>query len=244
MNSTPMPATPAERAAFLKKIIPFDGLTTADLLTVAKDFRPRIYQKHEMIFRQGDTDREVYVIVEGKVRIFKISPAGNETSINISSTGAVIGEFAPIDGRPRSASAVTLEQCVLWEMAGALFEQHMAHRPGLGMGMARLLAHKLRLTAAYAETIAQHDAAGRLLHLLLLYNAEFGKEIEAGKRYALNLRLTQTDLASLVGTRRESINRILRDWHKRGLIEYRDGEIIFLDLPTAEHERDTLSESL
>ncbi len=223
--------TETERAAFLQKVAPFEDLAPPDLLALAKDFRPRSYQKHETIFRQGDTGREVYVIIAGKVRIYKISLAGNETSINISASGAVIGEFAPIDGRPRSASAVALEHCELWEMAGARFEQHLQERPRLALGMARLLAHKLRLTAAYAETIAQHDAAGRLLCMLLLYNEEFGKEIEAGKRYALNLRLTQTDLASLIGTRRESINRILRDWHKRGLIEYREGEIIFLDLP-------------
>jgi CRP-like cAMP-binding protein len=246
MSNAPAPAmsTEAERIAFLKPIAPFDYLSESDLILVAKDFRARLFRKQEMIFQQGDTNREVYVIVRGKVRIFKNSLAGHETSINISSTGALIGEFAPIDGQPRSASAVALEECLALEMRGERFERHMHDRPGLALGVARILTHKIRLTATYAETIAQHDAAGRLMHILLLYNEEFGKEIEAGKRYALNLRLNQEDLASLVGTRRENINRILRDWHKRGLIEYKDGEFIFLDLPSVKQERDSLKSDL
>lgn len=228
---------------FLRKFAPFDELGDADLRAVANDFRPRTFERGDVIFRQGDIDREMYVVVEGKVRIFKISLAGNETSINISSSGALIGEFAAIDSQPRSASVVALERCAVLEMSGARFEQHLRTRPGLAFGMTRILTSKIRLTASYAETIAQNDAAGRLLNVLLLYNEQFGEEIEAGKRYVLNLQLSQSDLATLIGARREWINRILRDWHKRGLVDYHEGEITFLDLPTAELERDLLSEA-
>jgi CRP-like cAMP-binding protein len=104
--------------------------------------------------------------------------------------------------------------------------------------MSRLLASKLRWTAAYAETIAQYDAAGRLLHILLLYNEQFGEELEPGKRYMLDLSLSQTDLASLVGARREWVNRLLREWQKQGLLEYQAGKIMILDLPKVQRERD------
>jgi CRP-like cAMP-binding protein len=100
------------------------------------------------------------------------------------------------------------------------------------------LADKLRWTTIYAETIAQYDAAGRLLHILLLYNDQFGETLEPGKKYELDLSLNQTDLASLVGARREWVNRLLRDWQKRGLIEYNAGKIILLDLPRIKAERD------
>jgi CRP-like cAMP-binding protein len=115
--------------------------------------------------------------------------------------------------------------------------------PDLALGMTRLLARKLRWTGTHAETMAQYDCAGRLLHTLLLYNERFGEGDEAGKRYVLDLGLNQTDLASLVGARREWVNRLLRDWKKRGLVEYEAGKIFILDLARVEAERDSRIEA-
>ncbi len=210
---------------------------------MSADLSLKRYARSEIIFHQGDTSRELYVVVEGKVRIFKTSPSGEETSINIFGPCDVIGEFAVVDGQPRSATARAIQPCVLLAMAGDLFLQHMQAVPDLALGMARLLVGKVRWTASYAEAIAQYDAAGRLLHILLLYNEQFGKEVEAGKRYILDLGLNQADLASLVGARREWVNRILQEWHRRGLIECKAGTITILDLPAVERERDSRIEA-
>jgi CRP-like cAMP-binding protein len=126
---------------------------------------------------------------------------------------------------------------------GSQFLYYMRRMPDLATAMNRLLVEKTRWTAAYAETIAQFDAAGRLLHILLLYNEKMGQEIEPGKRYLLDLGLNQTDLASLVGARREWVNRLLRDWQRRGLIEVKAGQITILDLPLVEDERDSRIEA-
>lgn len=234
--SRPETLTEKYKLAFLKGIELFTEMRETDLVILAQDFRPSEYKRGDVLFEQGQTDQAVFVVVEGKVRIFKLSLAGNETSISIASRGAVIGEFAAIDAGLRSATAKALDACLLLRMPGERFMRHMRLMPGLALGMSRILVSKLRLTATYAEAVAQYDAAGRLLHILLLYNNEFGHALEPGKRYVLDLNLSQADLASLVGARREHINRILRDWHKRGLIEYKNGEIIFLDLPAVQQE--------
>ena len=85
-----------KRADFLQKVPLFSGLGEEDLKILAKDFHSRKYRKKEIIFHQGDDSRILYVIMKGKVRIFSISPAGNETSIRIFSTHEMIGEFAAI----------------------------------------------------------------------------------------------------------------------------------------------------
>ena len=154
-----------------------------------------------------------------------------------------MGELAAIDHLPRSASAKSIGPCVLLEIDGKQFTDRMRDIPDLASAMMRLLAGKLRWTTNYAETIAQYDAAGRLLHILLSYNDQFGHELEAGKRYELALNLNQTDLASLVGARREWVNRILHDWHKQGLIEYHSGTIVILDLPRVIQVRDNCLEA-
>jgi CRP/FNR family cyclic AMP-dependent transcriptional regulator len=233
----------AGRIAFLKEVPLFGGLPDADLATLVNDFRLREYHRDEIIFHQGDHGRDLYVVMQGKVRIFKTSPSGNETSINIFCVGDILGEFAVVDDQPRSATAKAIEPCTMLEMTQASFLQHMQAMPALALSLARLLAGKVRWTAAYAEAIAQYDAAGRLLHILLLYNQQFGEEIEAGKRYELDLRLNQADLASLVGARREWVNRLLGEWRKRGLVEYEAGKITILDLPAVERERDSRIEA-
>ncbi len=227
------------RIALLKKIYPFVDLQDKDLTVLVNDLDLRKYEKNEIIFHQGDLSRELYILIEGKVRIFRTSPSGGETSTNIFASGDIIGELSTLDDHPRSATAKAIERCALLRMTQDKFLQRMREMPDLAIGMTRLLARKVRWTAVYAETIAQFDAAGRLLHILLLYNAQFGEEIEAGKRYVLDLSLNQTDLASLVGARREWVNRILRDWRGRGLIEYDAGKITILDLPRVQQERDS-----
>jgi len=230
--------TVAKHIAFLKKVPLFGSLSENDLRLLAGDFRPRVYEKDAIIFRQGDTSCELFVIVEGKVRVFRLSPAGNETSISVFSTCDIIGEFSAIDCQPRSATAKAQERCTLLEMSGDQLIKRMREMPDLAVSLAQLLARKARWTTEYAETIAQYDAAGRLLHILLVYNEQFGEELEAGKRYEVDLALNQADLASLVGARREWVNRILQTWHRQGLIEYKAGKIIILDLPRVVQERD------
>lgn len=227
-----------KRTDFLQEVPLFAGLGEEDLKILARDFHSRKYRKKEIIFHQGDDSRVLYVVMKGKVRIFSISPAGNETSIRIFSTHEMIGEFAAIDGEPRSTTAQAVEVCTLLEMDQAMFMQCFREMPELAVGLIRQLVEKLRWTTSYAETIAQYDTAGRLLHIILHYNEVLGKEIEPGKRYNLDLSMNQTDLASLVGARREWVNRILRDWSKRGIIEYKRGKIMILDLPAVEEERD------
>lgn len=232
------PSKRGEWEAFLSKVPLFAQLNAADLTTLAGAFRSRSYRKNQIIFSQGDDSDQLYVVLKGKVRIFMNSLGGNKTSITLISTYGIIGEVAIIDRQPRSATAEALGSCTLLAMAGSKFRQHLQDIPALSLAMTGLLAAKLRWTAAYAEMLAQYDAAGRLLHTLLYYNERFGEVLEPGKSYRLDLGLNQEELASLVGARREWINRLLQDLHRRKLIEYQAGKIIIMDLAGVQEERD------
>lgn len=244
MNTPSQKDTLTRRKEFLKEVPLFAALREDDLETLVNDLRLKKYAKGEMIFQQGDASRELYIIMSGKVRVFRISPSGNETSITIFSDYDVIGEFAALDKQPRSASAKAIEPCSTLEMVGSQLIRRMRDMPELALNMTQLLAGKLRWTAAYAEAVAQYDAAGRLLHILLAFNERFGIEVEEGKRYEIDLALNQTDLASLIGARREWINRVLKSWRIRELIEYKSGKIIILDLAAVKKERDSRIEAL
>ncbi len=236
-------STLARRIARLQQIPLFADLNENALALLIEDLRARDYKKDELLFHQGDESREIYILLKGKVRIFKISPSGNETSIDIFAANDLLGEFAALDNEPRSTAAKAISSVSLLVMSQEHFLHHLQTMNGLGINLARLMAGKLRWTAAYAESIAQFDAAGRLLHILLDNNARYGEAVEPGKRYVLDLGLSQSDLASMVGARREWVNRILGEWRRRDLLTFEHGTITILDLPRVVAERDSRIEA-
>lgn len=229
--------TLAKRIDFLRGIDLFADIDNDRLAILAGNLFSRKYKKMEIIFHQGDDSHTLYLIVKGKVRIYSTSPGGEETSYRIFSERDVIGEFAAIDGQPRSTTAKAMEDCVLIELERSKFLEYLTQMPELSMGLIKHLVDKLRWTTDYAETIARYDAKGRLLHIILQYNDLFGHEIEAGRVYEYKLYMNQEDLASMIGARREWVNRILQKWRKKGLLEVKRGKVRILDLPAVVQER-------
>jgi len=224
---------------FLKETAFFAEVEESMLTYLVNDFRVRNYRKGDIIFHQGDESRSLFIVIEGKVRVYHLTAGGEETTVTILASRQLLGEFSLIDGQPRSATAQAITASRLLEMAGTRVMHHLTHIPGLALAMCRQIVHKARWTTMYAETIARFDAAGRLLHFLLLYNTEFGQALEPGKCYLLDLGLNQSDLATLVGAQRGWVNHILGEWRKRGLIEFEDGKITILDLNRVQQERDS-----
>lgn len=230
------------RVATLREMELFRDVPEPELLAILGDLHPREYARDETVFRQGDESHQVFFILKGKVRVYKISPSGSETSIDIFSTHDIIGELAALDSQPRSATGKAITSTSLLVMTQERFLHHMQSVPGLALGLARMLAQKLRWTSAYAESVAQFDAAGRLLHIILLNNERYG-EARSDGAFRIDMGLNQSDLASMIGARREWVNRILNDWRRRGLLNFDSGVITVLDLPRVIAERDSRLES-
>ena len=243
MRASPRSTSLPDKLAFLKQVPLCAPLADQELIAFSQDLRLREYSKGQTVFTQGNLGHTLSIILKGKVRVFRLTPSGIETTLTILGTGDLVGEFAAIDQQPRSASARAIGKCSLLQMSAETFSRHIRERPALALGLMHVLVTKNRWTAAYAEAIARYDAAGRLLHILLLYNEKFGEEQQPGQRYLLDLGLNQADLASLVGVRREWVNRILQYWSKQKLIEYKGGKLIILDLPRVRQERDSRLEA-
>lgn len=224
---------------FLQETALFRDLNQNTLTQIAQDFRQRSYRSGDVIFHQGDEGRNLFVIMRGTVRVYHLSPGGEETTMNILAPRQLLGEFSLLDGQPRSATAEAITTCTLLEMSAERCFHHLTHIPGLALALARQVVQKVRWTSMYAESLARMDAAGRFLHFLLLYNEELGQAVTPGKRYVLNLGLTQDELASLIGARRQWVNKILGEWSVRELVTFDNGVLTILDLPRVQAERDS-----
>lgn len=220
-----------QKIQFLSKVPPFDDLPSRALSAIGKDFVCRKYKNKELILHQGDATCNLCVLVKGKIKVLTTNEAGNESCLRILGEKDIFGELSAYDTAPRSASAQALKACMILSMDHNHFINHLKNVPNLSFAFIRFLSEKLRWTTHFAHTLAQYDTAGRLLYLITYYKDVFGEEIIADKVYEIDLALNQTDLATMVGARREWVNRLMRKWSKKGFLHYSRGKITICDLP-------------
>jgi CRP-like cAMP-binding protein len=190
------------------------------------------YPRGALIFRQGSEGDELHLIVSGQVRIYTNSELGQELSVRIFAGGDFFGELALLDGRPRSATAETMRPTTTLTLHRAAFLQAIEAFPGIAISVLEELSTRLRATNTYIEHLATHSAAQRVVRTLLDLADQHGIVERDATR--INLHLTQDDLASLVGTTRETVNRVLSGLREQGLVRIERAQLSVINLPALE----------
>ncbi|MGH2524371.1 MAG: Crp/Fnr family transcriptional regulator, partial [Anaerolineales bacterium] len=177
--------------------------------------------------QQGDAGQVLYLIETGLVRIFVQGEDGQETGVNICGPGDVFGELAVIDEYPRSASAVAMQDTLMLLLSRDRFREHLRRSPQLALNFMRTLSVRVRYSTQQMGSLALLDVPTRLARKLLELGQQHGTVEAEGVR--IRLTLTQSDLASIIGATRESINKALGNFRKQGLILVQHGSITILD---------------
>jgi len=204
----------------------FAGLRPDALDGLAAQLRRHTFKRGTMIFHKDQTGDALYVIESGRVRIFLPTESGTELTVEVSGPGDVFGELALLDGRPRSASAETLEDTTAFTLTREEFKAHLAATPQLAVALIELLSTRLRHVTEYAESLAHLDVHARLARTLLEMADRYGVKRNG---IEIDLDLTQADLAAMVGATRERVNRALAAFRAQGLLELRGRKIALLD---------------
>ena len=206
----------------------------ADLEPTALDFlaerATRVeFERGRTIFRQGDEGDTLYVIADGMVKVWVSSGEGGEMVLATLRAPDAFGELSAVDGRPRSASATTLEPTTLVALDRATLLDAVHRHPGVADGMMRGLGGLARRITEQTSDLVFLDLAGRLAKTLATL-ADRDGSVE-GDTVVLALPLTQTELAEMVGGSRQSVNHILKTFEARGFLEVRGGrEVVISDL--------------
>jgi CRP-like cAMP-binding protein len=211
----------------LRKVPIFAGLSGQELEVLADSLGKRTFAKGMIIFHKDSPGRSLYIIESGKVRIFILSQSGQEISVRIYGPGDVFGELSMLDGLPRSAGAVTTEKTEVLTLHRDDFLALLDRFPRVAAGIIATLSQRVRYTTEYAEGLAFLDVFGRVAGRLLELADRYG--VDTGEGTEIDLRLTQSELASLVGTTRESVNKVLGAFRDEGLIKLEGQEITILD---------------
>ncbi len=216
------------RVTMLRNVPFFAGLSDPELEVLADSLGKRTFGKGMIIFHKGSPGQTLYIIESGKVRIFILSESGQEISVNIYGPGDVFGELALLDGLPRSAGAVAMEKTETFTLHRDDFLRHLEAYPRMAQSIMEVLSTRVRYTTDYAESLAFLDVYGRVAAKLLELADRYGVQKEG---IEIELRLTQTELASWVGATRESVNKVLGTFRDYGLIEVEGQRVIILDRP-------------
>lgn len=211
----------------LRKVSLFDQLADQELQAVAARLGRVTFGRNVFIYHMGSPGRILYIIEVGKVRTFAANHMGQEVSIDVHSTGEVFGELAPLDGLPRDTGAVTLELTIVLTLRQEELRWLLNTHPQAAGNLLHILGTRLRYATAYATRLAFLDVGGRVAAWLLDLADRYGVPQESGT--AIDLRLTQTELASAVASSRESVNKILGTLRAHGLIQVKDQLITLLD---------------
>jgi CRP-like cAMP-binding protein len=161
------------------------------------------------------------------VRIWLSSEAGKEITLAILPPGALFGEIALIDGKGRTADATAMGTCRLLVLDQRDFLPFLERHPLTAIRLLKVVCERLRRANGQFESLVFMDLEARLARLLLQLGEEHGRTTSQGRR--LEIKMPQSELATLVAATRESVNKQLRAWIEEGLIAQDHGYLILRD---------------
>jgi CRP/FNR family cyclic AMP-dependent transcriptional regulator len=188
-------------------------------------FKISLHPKKSMVFDQGDPSRLVFLVKRGRVRIVRLTADAKEVTVAILGPGDVFGEDSLFASAPRTTTAVCMDETLLCTAKADDLFALLTDNPRLALNVAEILSNRLGDATATIEDLAFARIADRLMHLFRRLAAEHGRRTAGGT--LLDIRLTQTDFASLVGSTRETVSLEISTLAKAGRLLY-DGRYITL----------------
>jgi CRP-like cAMP-binding protein len=211
----------------LRQISLFADLHDEELRGLASCLRKRAFARDIILFHKGSPSQALYLIESGKVRAFALSDGGQEITLDIYGPGDCFGETALLDGQMRCAGAMTLEPTVTYTLQRDDFLHCLDEYPKVARRALTLLADRLSHLTEYTEHLAFLDVPGRVAAVLLELATRCGA---SESPIEIDLRLTQSELASWCVASRVMVNKVLGTFRDEGLIRLEGQAITILDL--------------
>jgi CRP/FNR family cyclic AMP-dependent transcriptional regulator len=207
---------------FLLRHLRPEELSRLAASTTLAHYRPRA-----TIFQKGDPGSSMMAVVRGRVKICTYSASGQELLLNLVDRGGIFGEIALLDGQPRSADAVAMEDTELLVLERNRLMPFLNASPEIAIRLIAVLCQRLRQTSEALEDALLRDAPSRVARGLLRLAAIFGKPETGGTR--LDIKLSQQQIGNLIGISRESTNKYIVEWSRAGYLAVNTGVITIND---------------
>jgi CRP/FNR family cyclic AMP-dependent transcriptional regulator len=227
MTAPPRKPVAGDHAQAIKAVPFFTQLNEQESELVRSVAIEKSYPKNAVVLTEGEIGDSLYMVESGRVKVFIGDEDGREIILKLLGPGQFFGEMAMIDQQPRSASVTTLEPSTFLILSHGAFELCVERAPRIANMVLRILAQRVREADRKIGTLALMDVYGRVASTLLELAVNVNGKLVVGEK------LSQQDLANMVGASREMVNRILKDLSERGfiLVESKSITIINRELP-------------
>lgn len=209
---------------YLKNIDAFTNLSDEQVRMVDQYSIMREIKKGETLYLEGSSDKNIYILKKGLVKITRLTPQGREITLDIFKEGSIFGEMVFIESEERNESAEVIEDGLICVMRREDFDALIKRMPNLSMQITKMIGLRRRkienkLLDLFFSTVEQR-VAKTLLNLL----DDFGIPHKDG--YLLKIKLTHKDFADLIASTRETVTTTLNKFKSEGIIYYKGKYVV------------------
>lgn len=213
----------ATQIEFIKSIPYFSGMNQAGLDSISKYIFEKKAERGEILLFEGEPAAHLYFVVAGVVKVFKTSADGKEQILQIIRPGESFNDVPVFGGGINLASAEAMSVVVLYVIKKSDLEGILREHPQAALNVIQILSQRVRHLVSLVEDLSFRNVTGRVAKVLLEY---------AGDRTGENPRLTQQEMAAMIGTAREMVGRSLKTLEEEGTIRMERNRIVITDHKT------------
>ncbi|MBX7150227.1 Crp/Fnr family transcriptional regulator [bacterium] len=212
---------------FLKKVPIFSELARKDLERIAQVAHSRKYYRDNVILIEEETGQTLFIVMNGQVKISRVSEDGREVILAVMGEGDFFGELSLLDGQSRSANVTVLKDSEMLLIHRDDFLRLLNEFPQIAINLLRELAGRLRKSDAQIKSLSLKNATGKVTATILRLAEDIG--VFSDKQLEISNLPTQQDLANMAGTSRETISRVIQKLINRKEVCKEGNKLIILD---------------
>lgn len=195
----------------------FSQLDQQQLEAIKGIMQKKHYKKNEIIFFEGEPGEYIYIIESGKIKMVKMLASGEEHILNIFKPGDLIAEIVVFDSQDYPATAISMDESLVYLLARQDLEKILLEFPRITVEFLRVISNRLRMAQKNVRDLSLKNSTARTAGILNYLARKHGNKNSA-EQIEIAISLTQTDLANMIGTSRETVSRILSQFEEDNLI--------------------------
>jgi len=192
---------------FIKKCNLFSHLSSADVSGLESRSRMRKLKRGEPVYLPHEESDGIILVAEGRVKICHTTPDGKQSILGFVDSGEIFGELSLVSDQPRDEYAETTEKSTLVLLPKRDLMIIAQKYPSIGMGVSKLIGMRRQRVERRLRNLLFRSNRERIIHLLLELTEKYGKRVEEGVH--LGIRLSHQDMASIIGSTRETVTVVL-----------------------------------
>lgn len=226
---TGAPLTDAERkAGLLREVDLFAGLGVEQLKEISRTLPMTTCRTGGLVTSPDDDVERLYIVKHGRVRVYRLTPDGKQLTLDLLDKGRIVGRMSWLGQELNEVYAEAVEDAVVCSFTPDELRRLIDRYPEIGLNIIRYLSDRLGASEREREVMAFRSVEQRLAARLLELAERFGQGADGGT--AIDARLTQQELADMIGTSRETLATTISSLRERGVLEMQNQRVVIRDL--------------